>query len=477
VFRALFAKEILEALAGRRFWTILALCLVLVPLGVEVSLRDYQTRLHNYQEAVRIYREETKTVVDILYKEGAKAFAPPSPLSFLSLGLELVLPRVAESQYKIGEGAASLRLSNNQGRDNLYEYFYGPLDIVFIVGVIMSFLAIVLTYGAVAGEKEQGTLRQVLANSVPRATVVLAKGTANFLVLAVPFLLAVGASLVIIEGQAGTLSSTAGAGTSLLLALAFSLLFIGAFFNLGLLVSALTRQAVTALIVLLLSWVFLYGVYPRLAVAAAQILRPAKSEARLALERVQIQRDVNKECEAEVDKLLETMPADTESAAFKAGMEKQAEIRGRFQVVFQDRWRTVEREAEERRNSQIALAAGVARLSPVSLFVRPLAELAGTGWLGYVRFNSQVRQFESIVNRDIFLKQTYTRYPARGGRRGGIGISNNADDSATAPAFAYVPGNGGEVVRDVLPDLAILAVVNLLLFAGAFVAFLRYDAR
>lgn len=477
MFKAIFAKEILEALAGRRFWTILVLCLVLVPLGVEVSLRDYRTRLQNTNEAVRIYQEETKTVGDVLYKEGAKAFAPPSSLSFLSLGLELVLPKIAESEYKFGEGAKAMRLSNNQGRDNLYEYFYGPLDLVFIVGVIMSFLAIVLTYGAVAGEKEQGTLSQILANSVPRGTIILAKGTANFLVLIIPFLLAMGVSLVILEAQAGTLSSTAGSGTSLILALAFSLLFIGAFFNLGLLVSALTKQAVTALIVLLLGWVFLYGVYPRVAVAASQILRPAKSEARLALERVQLQRDVTKECEAEVDKLLATMPADNKSEAFKAGMEKQGEIRGRYQVVFRERWQTIGREAEERRNSQIGLATAIARLSPVSLFVRPLAELAGTGWLSYARFNRQARQYEDIVNRDIFLKQQYSRYPGRGGRSGGIGVSNLADLKAAAPVFTYVPAGGEEVVRDVLPDLVILAVVNLLLFAGTFVAFLRYDAR
>jgi hypothetical protein len=213
------------------------------------------------------------------------------------------------------------------------------------------------------------------------------------------------------------------------------------------------------------------------AVAAAQVLRPAKPEARLALERAQLQRDVNRECEAEVDKLLGTVSGDMESPAFKAGMEKQNEIRGRYQVVFQDRWRTVEREAEERRNAQIALSVSIARISPVSLFVRPLAELAGTGWLGYVRFNRQVRQFEDVVNRDIFLKQTYTRYPARGGRRGGIGISNNAKYDAAAPTFTYVPGPEEDAVRDVVPDLAVLAVINLLLFAGAFVAFLRYDAR
>jgi hypothetical protein len=102
MMRVLFIKEIREVLASRRFWVILALCLVLIPLGVEVSLKDYQTRLQNYREAVRIYQDQTKTVSDVLYK-GGKAFAPPSALSFLSLGLELVLPNIAETQAKYGE--------------------------------------------------------------------------------------------------------------------------------------------------------------------------------------------------------------------------------------------------------------------------------------------------------------------------------------------------------------------------------------
>src|SRR5512136_83768 len=97
MFRALFGKEVLEALASRRFWVILALCLVLFPLGVEVSLKDYRTRLQNYREAVRLYQGEAQKIKDILYKDGARAFAPPAPLSFLSRGLELVLPNMAET--------------------------------------------------------------------------------------------------------------------------------------------------------------------------------------------------------------------------------------------------------------------------------------------------------------------------------------------------------------------------------------------
>ncbi|MCX6569069.1 MAG: ABC transporter permease subunit [Candidatus Aminicenantes bacterium] len=473
MIRALFIKEIREALASRRFWVILALCLVLIPLGVEVSLKGYRTRLQNYREAVRIYQDETRKVSDILFKDGAKAFAPPSPLSFLSLGLELVTPNAAETQYKYGEPPAVMRLSNNQGRDNLYESFYGPLDLVFVVAVVMSFLAIVLTYGTVAGEKEQGTLRQILANSVPRATVILAKGTANFLVLIIPFLLALAASLVLLEVQGNPVAAVPGAWTSIGLAVLIAVLFIGAFFNLGLLVSALTKQAVPALVTLLLLWVSLYGVYPRLSSAVAQIAAPVKSEARVALEKAQVRRNIQKEQDAEIDRLLQTLPDpdDDTSAAAKQGAKTQEEIKNRYQARLEENWQALERDVEAHRGRRNALTVTIARLSPVTSFVRPLAELGRTGRLEYERFQAGVRRFEEVLNRDIFTKYTMTNY------KHGTQVNNKVDVEAAAPVFTFDPAPAAAIVRDVLPDVVLLVLFNFVFFAGAFVAFLRYDPR
>jgi len=472
MMRILFLKEIREALASRRFWIILALCLVLIPLGVEVSLKGYQTRLQNYREAVRLYQDATKKVQDVLYSQGAKGFAPPSPLSFISLGLELVLPNIAETPAgTAADPPVAMRLGNNQGRDNLYEFFYGPLDLVFIVAVVMSFLAIILTYGAIAGEKEQGTLRQVLSNPVPRAKIILAKGAANGFVLVIPFLLALILSLTILEVQGSPLSALGGAWTSIGLAVLICVLFIGAFFNLGLLISALTKQAVPALVALLLAWVFLYGVYPRLSSAAAQVFYPVKSEARVALEKAQIRRSVDKERDAEIEKVAQTMPADWKSEAFKEGEKKQAEIRGRYQAKLEESWRILDRDVEERQKARNALIANIARLSPVSSFVRPLAELSRTGWLEYEQFSQEVRQHEGVLNRDIFGKSRLIR------TKGGVAISNEADPNAPAPVFTYVPTPEERLVRNVLPDVVLLLLFNFVFFAGAFVAFLRYDPR
>lgn len=467
----LFMKELREAFASRRFWVILVLCLVLVPLGVEVSLRGYRTRLQNYRESVRLYQESTKQVQDVLYKEGAKAFAPPAPLSFLALGLELVLPNVAETPAQRVDPPVVMRFNNNQGRDNLYEFFYGPIDLVFVVAVVMSLLAVVLTYGAIAGEKEQGTLGLVLSNAVPRAKIILAKAAANALVLAVPFLLAVTLSLTIVEIQGSAVSASPGVWTSVGLGVLLSVLLIGFFANLGLLVSALTKQAVPALVALLLAWVFFYGVYPRLSAAAAQILSPTPSETQVALEKAQIRRDIDKDRDAEIEKVAPTMPPDWKSEAFKEGQKKQQEIHDTYQARMEEKWRAIDRDVEVRRDARNALTAAIARLSPVSSFIRPMAELGRTGWLEYGQFERQVGQFNEVLNRDIFNKQRLVRT----GR--GAAVMNEAKMDAPAPVFAYAPLPLDDIVRNVLPDLVILLAVNLVLFAGAFVAFLRYDAR
>jgi ABC-type transport system involved in multi-copper enzyme maturation permease subunit len=489
MMRTLFVKEIREALAGRRFWVILALCLVLIPLGVEVSLKDYQTRLQDYRESVRISQESVKgaggafdrgtrtsagqgkSIGDILYNGGAAAFAPPSPLSFISLGLEPLLPNIAETQTGRVEPPVTMRLSNNQGRDNLYEFFYGPLDLVFIVAVVMSFLAVILTYGAVAGEKEQGTLRQVLSNSVPRPGILLAKAAANALVLVLPFLLALVLSLALVQLRGGPFGSIDGAWTSIALAVLVCLLFIGVFFNLGLLVSSLTKQAVPALVALLLAWVFLYGVYPRLGSAAAQILFPVKSEARVALEKAQVRRSIEKEQDGEIDKIAAAMPEDNKSEAFKEGEKKQNDVRDHYRARLEESWRLLERDVEERRAWRNSLTADITRLSPVSALVRSLAELSRTGWLEAEEFRAGVRRYEDALNRDVFGKYSEVRM------KNTAMISNNADDKAPAPVFSYVRTREETIVRNVLPDIVLLLVFNFVFFAGGFVAFLRYDVR
>jgi ABC-type transport system involved in multi-copper enzyme maturation permease subunit len=469
MFRVLFTKEILENFTSRRFFIILALCLILIPLGVYVSTRDYQSRLHSYQESVRLYEEGHKWVSDVLYK-GAVGFRPPSALSFLSLGLEIVLPNVAETRSKATTAPVDMRFNNNQSLDNLYEFFQGPLDLVFIVSVVMTFLAIVFTYGSISGEKEQGTLKQVLCNSVPRHQVILSKVGANFLVLIIPFLIALLLSLLLLQVKGFLPFAPESILPYLALAFLFSLLLIGAFFNLGLLVSSLTKQAVSTIIILLLCWVFLFGIFPRLSVILSQVVYPVKSQQLVALEKNLIRVENEKECETDVGKLLES--SSSLGLSEKEMMEKQEAIREEFRARLVGRFQKIDREIEKKRNTQILIASNLARLSPVSCFIRPLAEMSHTGLLQYQMFKEEVSRFEQTLNKEI-----YSKYKTMRQKGGSANVYFEGNQAVAPPKFQYSLMSLQSVVKDILPDFILLAIYNILFFAAAFVAFLRYDVR
>ena len=178
MFKTLFIKEVLENITSKRFIVVSLLAILLIPLGFYISVRAYQQNLHDYQESVRLYQEDHKQISDILYKDGGKAFRPPSPLRFLSEGFERTMPTVAETDAKYHTLHAGTSYNNRQNLRNIYEHLYGPLDLSFIVSTLLTFLAMIFTYGTISREKEMGTLRQTLSNAVPRHSLLLAKVSA-----------------------------------------------------------------------------------------------------------------------------------------------------------------------------------------------------------------------------------------------------------------------------------------------------------
>jgi ABC-type transport system involved in multi-copper enzyme maturation permease subunit len=474
VFPIIFLKELRENVISRRFAIVLLVCLILIPLGLHVSWQDYQKRRTDYQESLRIYDQDHQKISDVLFKEGGKAFRPPSGLSFLALGLELFLPTRAETGKQPFSNHVDLRFNNDQGQDFLYDYIHGPLDLVFIVSVVLSFFAIVLTYGAIALEREQGTLAQILSNAVPRHQVLLAKTAAHFLTLILPFLISLGAGILLLQAEGLPVWGAESTGSSLLIALLFSVLFIGAFFHLGLLISCMTRRAVSAIVTLLLCWVGLFGLLPRLSVFASQIICPVASRQRVNLEKDQIRYNNRLACESAVDRLLDANPDAKIRASAKARKEfndTQQAIRDRYRLELAQALEKIERNYQAQRQRQIQVAEVLSRVSPFTCFIRPMTEIAGTGITEYRNFQDQTGRYENALNGEIYNKQTRNR------RKGGIASSFKGDYDASPPRFQHIRASFSKIWGNLVPDLLILILYNFLFFSGTFVAFLRYDPR
>jgi len=458
MFGIIFFKEILENITNRRFLIVLIVCVLIIPLGFYVSYKDYQVRWYNYQEAKRIYETDHVQVQDILRKEGGMAFRPPSSLSFLSQGLELFLPTIAKTPDKIFKlNHVNLEYNNNQGQDYLYDYYYGPLDLSFIVSVVMSFFAFAFTFSTIAGEKEKGTLGLILSNSVARHHILLAKISANFLILLIAFFISfLLGSLILITQNLPIFDK--GVWPVLVIALFSSVLFIGVFFNLGLLISTLTKRTVSAIVILLLCWVFFIGLIPKLSIIIAQLIYPVQSQQLIDFEKYQICLQNENECEAEVDKLIESMTIQLNDNSHDKNFVKQQEIiRSEFQSRTIDELQKIDRDIETQRNTQNLSAINLARLSPVSCFIRPLAEISRTGLVSYQQFLERTNDYQSILNSEIFSKIRFIK------SKSSFSSSFSGDIKGIAPIYHHSNQRYNEIIASSIPDFILLILYNICL--------------
>jgi Cu-processing system permease protein len=139
-----------------------------------------------------------------------------------------------------------------------------PLEVVVVSLASLSILllpliALLLSFDAVVGEAERGTLLLLLANPVLRWQVVLGKFLGHLAILAVATVLGYGVAALAVSARAG-LPDTAAAGAFAML-IGSSLLLGAAFVALGLLVSVVVRERQTAAGVALGLWLVAAVIY------------------------------------------------------------------------------------------------------------------------------------------------------------------------------------------------------------------------
>jgi ABC-type transport system involved in multi-copper enzyme maturation permease subunit len=484
MFRILFRKEIAENIHNYRFLLALVLCLVIIPLGFTVSQKDYAARRQVYDQAVRDYEQTRATVTDLMSSGGA-AFRAPSPLSLLSGGVEPVLPNSVETRGFISESGAQVGFNNTRRLDNPFTSLFGRLDLTFIVTTVLAVLVMIFTFNAVAGEKERRTLAQIMANPVPRPTVVAAKMAAGASLLAAAFLAGTATGLLLTAGLGLSPFREPGTALPFAIAVGVSLIFLLVFYNLGLLVSALTRSSVSAMVALFSFWVFLAMIFPKGSIVVAKLILPVKSQQVVDLEKSQVRFQSDSDFYGYLDRLAKSTPAiknmstdeyfkarRAKNSAVEAFEKVQTERKAEFTARLNADLDKIDAEFERQRGRQAALARNISRLSPVSCFVHVLAELAGTGFTEERAWRETRSRFKQIIDREIapLTRMYFFGNMSYGGDR-------NLDRKAPAPKFPAVPVPLEKRLAAVWVDLALLLFYGLAFFAGACVLFLRYDVR
>ena len=373
---------------------------------------------------------------------------------------------------------------------------FPKLDFLFIVSVLLSLLAIIFTYDAICGEREDGTLKIIHANSVSRATVIVGKWIGLWIAIGVPFI-AVYFFSVLVGSLIAGFSIGPERWIELGLICVASLLYLGFFLCLGLFVSGIVRQPGTSILVLLFLWVVLTMIIPNASPVVASQIKPLPSvndverqagaltdwirdnlvdKERERIQAIYRQRyripvgisDYNKE----EDFLAVGWSAEQYKEFYDTYIE---EMRAALRHVNEEQgakaqalWDELERQVDE----QTGLAMGISLLSPTSSFIYFGTELASVGLRAEDYFEQEASEFGSA--QGDFIEQRWHSEEERQGRK--ISYEDFIDLSGR-PRFVHKTEAVADRLAGALPFAAHFTVMMLVALILSVVAYLRYDVR
>lgn len=328
-----------------------------------------------------------------------------------------------------------------------------PADWAYLIGVILSFGAGLLTYRSVSGERRDGTLAQVLANPVPKSMPLLAKYLAALLALAfvLTFAMASGVLTLIILGK---VSLGGDDWMKLSLFWGTSILYLSFFVLLGLLSSVAGRSPMMSAAGFLLNWTLLVFIIPNLGGIIAgfdhTVLPPREISA----------------MEQAISARYPEPPGTTLQQSSVIMLEREDASEALLIQHFHAMC------------GQVGTGERFARLSPSAVYAYAAEATAGGGVPRLIQFvDNAVRYrkglFQAMLDADRSdpsSQHIYIPY-----RCGGNVFSPRNVDLGPAKEFRDLPPSSGESLLAAMWDLLLLGVYNLLAFAVAFTWFLRQD--
>lgn len=248
MLRTLVRRELLDNLLTFRLAVALGFAIVLSLLATLIGSVNYSQSMAAYQAEVTRTAQALQQA-SIYPQLAPNIVVPPQPLFILCRGTSEVSGLI----YRIAPGYIGPPSMMRNAYTNDMMATLMQIDFTTVAMLLLSFLAIALGFDGICGERERGTLKQVLANPVPRGQIVAAKLVGGWLSLWIPLVLSLGVSLAIL-GANPDVQLSAEDWVRLGLYLALCCAFLAQVFALSLMVSACTRQASTSLLLSLILW-------------------------------------------------------------------------------------------------------------------------------------------------------------------------------------------------------------------------------
>ena len=483
----LILKELRFILSSPKFVAMFAVCAALLLLSVFVGIREFESSTRAFETATGLVDQEIREARQ-WSSINNRVFRRPDPMQIFASGVEFDIGRVSAISSWTPIKLSSSMYSN----DPIYALFRS-VDFVFIVSVVLTLFALLFSYDGINGEREQGTLRLVLSNAIPRGTYILAKFVGSWMGLVVPLLVPLLLSLMLVMVSGVPMTGEHWVRVGMLIG--SSLLLFTFFLALGLFVSATTSSSNVSFLVSLTAWIALVLIVPRAGVMIAGQIISVPSVAEMESRQDSFAKDRWESHMTSMDarwrerrKGMESMTKEQQAAYREEKQWEWAEEDDRERKLVQkdidENARILQEDLRNRKREQEKLAFTLSRFSPVSAFHLSSMNLAGTDVGLKSRYEDAMQEYRTTFNAYKDTKQKES------GSSGGIRISIDTDSGikidtgreialnvSDMPKFDHPRASFGDIFASIVVDIGVVGVFSLLAFAGAFVGFLRYDVR
>ncbi|NQT00848.1 MAG: ABC transporter permease subunit [Planctomycetes bacterium] len=472
MIRQIIYREILENLLSLRFILSLLLAVSLFATAGFVFAAKYRQESQDYwkntNENLSNLSEQTKRLCDAArYKQ--TVYRKPKALALCTEGFEKYFPNYF--RFNI----FSMYIPGVKSRDNFDLGRFSDMDLVFIISLILSFIALIFTYDTICGEKEAGTLRLILSASIHRHKILIGKYAGVMFTLGIPLLLGLLVNLLIVISSRDVVIS-AGDWYKILTIVLLSFLYLSIFVLLGLFVSSRTAHSANSMVILLLVWVGLVILIPSFGRIISDTACKSPTEAEL-------QRRLT-EVDQQIEDDLISGKFGKNAGAFSQNPEKDNPP-GTVRLVNARRQAGNQVREDHLNKMTVPLIFGrhFTRLSPTVIYQCSSEAIAGIGITRFKSLYQQVKRYQQDLKEYVRSKDAQDPDSLHLLCDHGQAISDWGVMSKKPVSFDSVPKFQerdlalGQSLKLAVWDIGLLILFNLVFFAAAYVSFLRYDVR
>ncbi|RKU23001.1 hypothetical protein C6503_03240 [Candidatus Poribacteria bacterium] len=462
-------RELYDNLNSLRFALAIVLLIGLMLTNAVVHLHEHPKRIQVYSDGVTEYQNHlTASADESLYRLAQKGpgdlYKKPSALRFCAEGSETDLP---------GQAIGGLLRWSTDRLESSWILAYPPVDTSlgnlrpdvtlvdwsFIIGYVLSLIALLFTFDSISGERERGTLRLILANAIPRHTVLIGKFLGALISLNIPFTLAILMNLLVISTSSDVhLNAEAWGRLSIIFFIA--LLYTCLFLALGLLVSARVQRSAVSLVILLLVWVSLVVFMPGTLAAIAGDAASPKATHGFYERSWQLHNELRDQYRSRWRQA-------------RGDSRKKIEVDGAYVSKDAEQQAHLHEERLKQQISQVNRARAITRMSPVTIVQHLFESFAGTGFERHLQFLENVKVYareyrEFVLDTDKADPESLHIIGVR------AGMSQKPVSPEAVPKFEDTL-NFSKDFNTAAIDLLLLTLFFVVLLSGAYLAFVRVE--